>query len=95
MFKWRRLDVRAELVARFGKEYTRWQGSNRLKSGLYWRGDVQDGMEEINQWRAQTAVCASHHQQLYVWQRPCSGSDEPHGRQRRTKARLFDAGPIR
>jgi hypothetical protein len=28
------------------KEYTRWKGSNRLKNGLYWQGDVQDGMEE-------------------------------------------------
>ena len=27
-------------------EYARWQGSNRLDNGLYWQGDVQDGMEE-------------------------------------------------
>ena len=27
-------------------EYARWQGSNRLENGLYWQGDVQDGMEE-------------------------------------------------
>ena len=27
-------------------EYSRWQGSNRLENGLYWQGDVQDGMEE-------------------------------------------------
>jgi hypothetical protein len=28
------------------KEYARWKRSNRLKNGLYWQGDVQDGMEE-------------------------------------------------
>lgn len=28
------------------KEYARWQKSNRLSNGLYWQGDVQDGMEE-------------------------------------------------
>lgn len=27
-------------------EYKRWESTNRLKSGLYWQGDVQDGMEE-------------------------------------------------
>lgn len=27
-------------------EYIRWESSHRLKSGLYWQGDVQDGMEE-------------------------------------------------
>ena len=36
------LNLRPELE----KEYARWQGSNRLKNGLYWQGDVQDGMEE-------------------------------------------------
>lgn len=28
------------------EEYARWKSTNRLKSGLYWQGDVQDGMEE-------------------------------------------------
>lgn len=27
-------------------EYARWQNTNRLPNGLYWQGDVQDGMEE-------------------------------------------------
>lgn len=27
-------------------EYARWKRTNRLKNGLYWQGDVQDGMEE-------------------------------------------------
>lgn len=27
-------------------EYRRWESTNRLKNGLYWQGDVQDGMEE-------------------------------------------------
>jgi hypothetical protein len=27
-------------------EYTRWETTHRLKNGLYWQGDVQDGMEE-------------------------------------------------
>jgi len=28
------------------QEYLRWEARNRLPSGLYWQGDVQDGMEE-------------------------------------------------
>ncbi len=28
------------------EEYARWKGTHRLESGLYWQGDVQDGMEE-------------------------------------------------
>ncbi|NDW09677.1 glycosyl hydrolase family 65 protein [Dysgonomonas sp. 520] len=28
------------------KEYALWEGDHRLPSGLYWQGDVQDGMEE-------------------------------------------------
>ena len=28
------------------EEYARWKSTNRLKNGLYWQGDVQDGMEE-------------------------------------------------
>lgn len=27
-------------------EYARWERTNRLSNGLYWQGDVQDGMEE-------------------------------------------------
>lgn len=27
-------------------EYRRWEQTNRLRNGLYWQGDVQDGMEE-------------------------------------------------
>ena len=27
-------------------EYARWKSTNRLSNGLYWQGDVQDGMEE-------------------------------------------------
>ncbi|NMA73542.1 MAG: six-hairpin glycosidase [Bacteroidales bacterium] len=27
-------------------EYAAWEGDHRLPSGLYWQGDVQDGMEE-------------------------------------------------
>lgn len=36
------LDLLKDLEA----EYTRWEASHRLKNGLYWQGDVQDGMEE-------------------------------------------------
>ena len=28
------------------EEYARWKSTNRLPNGLYWQGDVQDGMEE-------------------------------------------------
>ena len=28
------------------EEYARWQSTNRLDNGLYWQGDVKDGMEE-------------------------------------------------
>lgn len=28
------------------EEYARWKSTNRLANGLYWQGDVQDGMEE-------------------------------------------------
>ena len=28
------------------EEYARWKSTNRLENGLYWQGDVQDGMEE-------------------------------------------------
>ena len=34
------------LKPRLEEEYARWESTNRLSSGLYWQGDVQDGMEE-------------------------------------------------
>jgi hypothetical protein len=34
------------LKPRLEQEYARWESTNRLPSGLYWQGDVQDGMEE-------------------------------------------------
>jgi len=34
------------LKPRLEEEYARWECTNRLSSGLYWQGDVQDGMEE-------------------------------------------------
>ena len=34
------------LKPRLEDEYARWERTNRLPSGLYWQGDVQDGMEE-------------------------------------------------
>jgi hypothetical protein len=34
------------LRPRLEEEYARWESTNRLPSGLYWQGDVQDGMEE-------------------------------------------------
>lgn len=36
------LDMQKDLET----EYQRWERTNRLKNGLYWQGDVQDGMEE-------------------------------------------------
>lgn len=36
------LDMLTDLDA----EYSRWESTHRLKNGLYWQGDVQDGMEE-------------------------------------------------
>ena len=34
------------LKPRLEEEYARWEQTNRLPNGLYWQGDVQDGMEE-------------------------------------------------
>lgn len=34
------------LLSSLDEEYARWQRTNRLDNGLYWQGDVQDGMEE-------------------------------------------------
>ena len=36
------LDMKENLEA----EYQRWECTNRFQNGLYWQGDVQDGMEE-------------------------------------------------
>ncbi len=36
----------AALQPSLEEEYARWQQTNRLSNGLYWQGDVQDGMEE-------------------------------------------------
>jgi len=34
------------LKTRLEEEYARWENTHRLPNGLYWQGDVQDGMEE-------------------------------------------------
>lgn len=34
------------LRPRLEEEFARWKSTNRLDNGLYWQGDVQDGMEE-------------------------------------------------
>lgn len=36
----------ARLLPSLEEEYARWKSTNRLANGLYWQGDVQDGMEE-------------------------------------------------
>ncbi|MCF0244228.1 MAG: six-hairpin glycosidase [Bacteroidaceae bacterium] len=35
-----------KLLPALEEEYARWKSTNRLDNGLYWQGDVQDGMEE-------------------------------------------------
>jgi hypothetical protein len=35
-----------DLLKDMEAEYARWENTHRLKNGLYWQGDVQDGMEE-------------------------------------------------
>ncbi|MDD5185922.1 MAG: trehalase family glycosidase [Paludibacter sp.] len=35
-----------DLLKDMEAEYSRWENTHRLKNGLYWQGDVQDGMEE-------------------------------------------------
>ena len=35
-----------DLLKDMEAEYIRWETTHRLKNGLYWQGDVQDGMEE-------------------------------------------------
>lgn len=39
-------DFLIHLKPRLEEEYARWERTNRLSNGLYWQGDVQDGMEE-------------------------------------------------
>jgi len=39
-------DFLLDMVKDLEAEYARWESTNRLPSGLYWQGDVQDGMEE-------------------------------------------------
>ncbi|MCF0193174.1 MAG: hypothetical protein HUK05_07180, partial [Prevotella sp.] len=34
------------LLPSLEEEYARWKNTHRLDNGLYWQGDVQDGMEE-------------------------------------------------
>lgn len=40
------LDALAKMYPDLKAEYARWEESHRLPNGLYWQGDVQDGMEE-------------------------------------------------
>ena len=39
-------DYMLDLYKDLDAEYKRWESTNRLPNGLYWQGDVQDGMEE-------------------------------------------------
>lgn len=39
-------DYMLDLYKDLDAEYKRWESTNRLPDGLYWQGDVQDGMEE-------------------------------------------------
>ncbi|WP_374048546.1 glycosyl hydrolase family 65 protein [uncultured Bacteroides sp.] len=39
-------DFLIDMMTDLDTEYKRWESTNRLKNGLYWQGDVQDGMEE-------------------------------------------------
>ncbi len=39
-------DFLLDMMTDLDTEYKRWESTNRLKNGLYWQGDVQDGMEE-------------------------------------------------
>lgn len=39
-------DFMLDMTKDLETEYQRWERTNRLKNGLYWQGDVQDGMEE-------------------------------------------------
>ena len=39
-------DYLTDMISELEFEYARWERTNRLSNGLYWQGDVQDGMEE-------------------------------------------------
>ncbi|MDE5960106.1 MAG: hypothetical protein K2H08_00095 [Duncaniella sp.] len=39
-------DALAKMYPDLKAEYARWEEQHRLPNGLYWQGDVQDGMEE-------------------------------------------------
>ena len=39
-------DYMLDLYKDLDEEYKRWESTHRLANGLYWQGDVQDGMEE-------------------------------------------------
>ena len=39
-------DFMVDMVPDLEAEYLRWERTNRLENGLFWQGDVQDGMEE-------------------------------------------------
>lgn len=39
-------DALLELLPDMEAEFQRWESTHRLPNGLYWQGDVQDGMEE-------------------------------------------------
>ena len=40
------MDFLKDMLPDLEKEYSRWEKTHRLPNGLYWQGDVQDGMEE-------------------------------------------------
>ncbi len=40
------VDYLLDMVPDLEAEYARWENTHRLPNGLYWQGDVQDGMEE-------------------------------------------------
>ena len=40
------VDYLLDMVPDLEAEYDRWESTHRLPNGLYWQGDVQDGMEE-------------------------------------------------
>ncbi len=39
-------DFLVDIIPDMEVEYKRWESTHRLPNGLYWQGDVQDGMEE-------------------------------------------------
>ena len=63
------LDALAKMYPDLKAEYARWEEQHRLPNGLYWQGDVQDGMEESISGGRKKEICPPDHQLLYVWQR--------------------------